>query len=112
MKLPTVGAVTPSILLRYGVEVGSVILPRGSYTDAQGWEKVFAKRFTHEVGVAGCLDYKKAIKLCAEFDKLTYDTYPHIWVDPNGRQQGRPEPITAANQLVGRIIVPFSNFRM
>ena len=111
-KLPSIAAVTPSLLLRYGVEVGSVVLPRGSYTDANGWEKSFAKRYTQEVGLAGCLDYNKAVKLCAEYAKLTYDTYPHVWTDPNGRVQGRPEAITAANELVGRLLVPFSLFRM
>ncbi len=112
LKLPSLGPVTPSLLVRYGVEVGSVVLPRGSYRDADGWDKPFAKRYTQEVGMAGCLDYKHAVKFCAEFSKLTYDTYPHVWYDPKGVQQGRPEPITAANELVGRIVVPFSSLRM
>lgn len=111
-KLRSFGAVTPSLLLRYGVEVGSLVLPRGSYTDADGWNKVFAKRYTQEIGMAACLDYNRSVKFCAEFSKLTYDTYPHIWFDPKGVQQGRPEAITAANEIVGRIVVPFSNFRM
>ena len=111
-KLRSFGAVTPSLMLRYGVEVGSLVLPRGSYTDADGWNKVFAKRYTQEIGMAACLDYNRSVKFCAEFSKLTYDTYPHIWLDPNGVQQGRPEAITAANEIVGRIVVPFSNFRM
>ena len=111
LKLPAIGVVTPSILLRYGIEVGSLVLPRGYYVDANGWEKSFAKRYTQEIGLAGCLDYRTAVKLCLEFDKLTYDTYPHIWIDPSLRQQGRPEPITAANEISGRIVVPFSNFK-
>lgn len=111
-KLPTFARVTPSILMRYGIEVGSLVLPRGSYTDADGWNKVFAKRYTQQIGIAGCLDYNSAVKLCAEYSKLTYDTYPHTWYDPNGRPQGHVEAITAANEIVGRLIVPFSSFRM
>jgi hypothetical protein len=112
LKLPSLGPITPSMLVRYGVEVASLILPRGSYTDADGWNKVFAKRYTQEVGMAACLDYNRSVKFCAEFSKLTYDTYPHIWFDPKGVQQGRPEAITTANEVVGRIVMPFSNFRM
>lgn len=108
LKLPSIGAFTPSILLRYGFEVGSIILPRGSYNDAQGFNKTYAMRFTQEMGLAGCVDYKKSFKLCGEYARLTYDTYPHIWFDPNGVRQGRPEAITVANEISGRIVVPFS----
>jgi hypothetical protein len=112
LKLPAIGGVTPSVLLRYGVEVGSLILPRGEYVDGAGEKWSFAKRYTQEVGLAGCLDYQKAVKLCAEYAKMTYDTYPHSWIDRDGREQGRAGAITAANQISGRIVVPFSAFRM
>lgn len=111
-KLPAFGPLTPSLLLRYGVDVGSVVLPRGSYADARSFEKSFAKRYTQEVGAGACLDYDRRVKLCAEFIKLTYDTYPHIWTDANGAVQGRPEPITAANEVVARLVIPFNAFRM
>jgi hypothetical protein len=111
LKLPSLGIFTPSILLRYGFEVGSIILPRGGYTDAQGFEKSYAMRYTQEMGIAGCIDYNKAFKVCGEYARLTYDTYPHIWFDPNGRLQGRPEAITVANEISGRLVIPFSTLR-
>ena len=112
LHLPTFGAFTPSILLRYGVDVGTIVLPRGSFTDATGWAHSFAKRRTNQMGIGGCLDYRKSLKVCAEYARLTYDTYPHSWFDAAGREQGKPEPITAANEFVGRIVVPFSSFKM
>lgn len=81
-------------------------------TDATGWEKVYAKRSTNEFSLGGCLDYNRAMKMCAEFSKLVYDTYPQVWVDQKGAWQGRPEAITAANEISARLIVPLSAWRM